>query len=143
MIPIALAIVLRRNRVLVARRPESAHQGGLWEFPGGSIEPGESAAAAALRELKEETGLTGGLCRRLAVQRHDYGDRKVELQAFLIHDTEGEPLPLASREVRWMEVGDLEAGAMPAANEPLLEALRRHLNRPAMRPEGGAPPAVE
>nr|NIW37910.1 NUDIX domain-containing protein [Gemmatimonadota bacterium] len=87
----------------------------------------ETPEAAALRELREETGLQGGQARRLAVVRHDYGDRCVELHACLVSGTRGEPRPLASQGVAWKHLSDLTGGAMPAANQALLTALEQWL----------------
>lgn len=128
----ALAIPVAVGRVLVGRRPEGAHLAGLWEFPGGKVEPGETPAAAARRELAEETGLVSATVEPLVVLVHDYPDRSVRLHAFVArvpHDavrtfSRG---PSAAHDWTWVEPAQLEALAMPAANAVILQALRRHL----------------
>jgi 8-oxo-dGTP diphosphatase len=124
---VALAIVLRDRRILLARRPQGSHLAGLWEFPGGKIEPGEEPAAAALRELREETGLTGGRTEKLTQTSHSYDDRQVELWAYLVTGTRGRPVHHAGQELRWLAPTDLAAVQMPAANQPMLAALSRRL----------------
>lgn len=124
---VALAIVLRDRRILLARRPQGSHLAGLWEFPGGKIEPGEEPAAAALRELREETGLTGGRTERLARTNHSYDDRHIDLWAYLVTRTRGRPVHHAGQELRWVAPADLAAVQMPAANQLVLAALSRRL----------------
>ena len=127
--PVALAIVLRDERILLARRPHGSHLAGLWEFPGGKIEPGEEPAEAALRELREETGLTGGRTEKLTRTSHSYDDRQVELWAYLVTGTRGRPVHHAGQELRWVVPDDLAALAMPEANRPVLAALRLRLEQ--------------
>ena len=119
----AVAVVLRAGRVLVARREPGVHLGGLWEFPGGKIAEGEEPAAAALRELREETGLRGEAAEPLVVVAHDYPDRTVRLHAFLVRQAEGEVAVSGGREWAWIERGALDAGEMPEANVTILRAL--------------------
>ncbi|MFQ5668904.1 MAG: (deoxy)nucleoside triphosphate pyrophosphohydrolase [Acidobacteriota bacterium] len=127
MIPVALAVVLRRGKVLVARRRQDAHLGGLWEFPGGKVRAGETALAAARREMEEETGMTGGRFRQLTCLRHTYPDRDLLLTAFVVTGAVGEAQPRASQEVQWMPPGEVDPAAMPAASRAILEKLRRRL----------------
>ncbi len=119
----AVAVVLREGRVLVARREPGVHLGGLWEFPGGKVEEGEAPAAAALRELREETGLAGLAAEPLVVVVHDYPDRTVRLHAFLVRQAEGEAAVSGGREWAWVERGALDAREMPEANATILRAL--------------------
>ncbi|RTZ80514.1 MAG: hypothetical protein DSZ01_02110, partial [Gammaproteobacteria bacterium] len=72
------------GRVLLARRPEGVHQGGLWEFPGGKVEPGESVRQALERELEEELGIGIKACRPLIRVGHRYADRNVVLDTWLV-----------------------------------------------------------
>lgn len=115
------------NRVLVARRAPHQHQGDLWEFPGGKIEPGESLAEALAREFAEEVGLELDVPVDLSpwqVIEHDYGDRQVRLEVARIGAFAGEASGREGQEVRWMTVQTLDPADFPAANAPIIEALQ-------------------
>jgi 8-oxo-dGTP diphosphatase len=88
-----VAAVLRdaSGRVLIAQRPPGRHMAGYWEFPGGKIAPGESGEQALTRELAEELGVSLRRCHPLLQLRHDYADRVVELDVFVVDDYGGEP----------------------------------------------------
>ncbi|MDX1553337.1 MAG: (deoxy)nucleoside triphosphate pyrophosphohydrolase, partial [Marinobacter sp.] len=80
-IHVAVGAIFRNGKVLIARRPDHVHQGGLLEFPGGKVEAGESVQQALVREIREETGLriAPGSLEPLIEVRHDYGDKQVFL----------------------------------------------------------------
>jgi 8-oxo-dGTP diphosphatase len=120
---VAVAVVMREGRVLVARRASGSHLGGLWEFPGGKIEPGEAAQAAAARELAEETGLLAGTTEPLTTFVHSYPDRTVRLHVFLARRPEGEVVPGTGQVWEWVSRDELEALPMPEANRAILRAL--------------------
>jgi 8-oxo-dGTP diphosphatase len=125
--PVHVAVaVLRdaRGRVLITRRHADSHQGGLWEFPGGKVEPGEDLAAALRRELHEELGIAIGAHRPLLRVRHDYGDKRVLLDVHEVLGFEGEARSCEGQPLRWVEEQELEDFAFPAANEPILRAVR-------------------
>ncbi len=124
---IAIAVAVRRGRILVARRAPHAHLGGTWEFPGGKLEPGEAPEDAARRELREETGLHGGAIEPLVTAVFDYPDRRLRLHAFVVREPEGEVAVDAGREWGWREPGDLPVDAMPPANGPIVRALHWRL----------------
>ena len=121
---VALAIVRRDSRWLVARRRDDVHLGGLWEFPGGKCEPGETAEQAAVRELLEECDVVAEVERCLPELRHDYEDRTVTLTPVLCRWLEREARPLGSVECRWVTLDELEAFDMLAANAVVLAVLR-------------------
>ena len=121
---VALALVIRDGCVLVARRSAGRVEAGAWEFPGGKVELGEEPAAAALRELAEETGLRGESAR-LFFDQAPFSPRVPRLLAFLVPDASGEPRPLDSDAVRWWPLARLPACRMPAPNRPLVEMLCR------------------
>ena len=130
MIDVALAVPLRGSRVLVARRAAAAHQGGLWEFPGGKLQQGEAAEAAALRELRDETGLAGGSPEPLMVFAYDYPDRAIRFHCFVVREPQGEVEIGGGRRWSWVEFVKLEGLPMPAANASVLRALRWRLGQP-------------
>jgi 8-oxo-dGTP diphosphatase len=113
------------GRVLIARRPAAAHAGGLWEFPGGKLQPGESPEAALVRELREEIGVAVGEVAPFMVHRHDYPDRRVVLHVFLVSGWVGEPRGLEGQPLRWVTLGELPAAGLLEADRPIAEALVR------------------
>lgn len=123
-IDIALVVACRDERFLVARRQSGTHLAGHWEFPGGKIEPGEDPAAAARRELKEETGLVAPSLEPLVVVVHDYADRPLRFHVFLAREPRGEVSLDTEREWAWETRDGLEKLEMPEANQQMLRALR-------------------
>ena len=118
---------MRGGDVLVAKRVGDAHLGGAWEFPGGKIEDGEEPDAAALRELREETGLVADAAEPLLVFVHDYPDRRLRFHAYLVRDTVGEVRTDGDRPWAWVAPSTLDALAMPDANRAIVRALRWRL----------------
>jgi 8-oxo-dGTP diphosphatase len=123
MVEVAVALVHRHGFWLVARRPQSAHLGGLWEFPGGKIQPGEAPVEAALRELHEECGVHAAAERTLPTFRHDYDECTVQLTPIVCRWVAGEPAALASQECRWVDLAELRELAMPAMNAEVIRVL--------------------
>lgn len=122
---IAIAVPLRAGGLLLRPRPERGSLAGTWEFPGGKVEPGEDLLDAARRELREESGLSGGRWESLVVHAHDYPDRRVRLHAFLVRDPEG--TPAGDPPWTWVPLARLGELRHPAANAPILRALGRRL----------------
>ena len=120
-VEIALAVPLRGRDVLVRPRAKRGSLAGTWEFPGGKIEPGEMPLQAAMREMREETGLTGGRWEPLLVHAHNYPDRDVRLHVFLLRDPEGEAT--GDPAWTWIPWSRLVELPLPAANGAILEAL--------------------
>ena len=110
--------------MLIQRRAAGAHQGGLWEFPGGKREPGESLADALTREVDEELGVRVLAHQPLIRLRHDYGDRKVLLDVHRVTRHAGEPRAREGQPWRWVFPTELPAWPMPAADRPIIDALR-------------------
>lgn len=124
-IPVAAAVIQdRHGRVLLTRRAEESHQGGLWEFPGGKVEPGESLSQALKREIREELGVEVGTHQPLITVNHDYSDRSVRLEVHRVLDYRGEPSGLEGQPLAWVLPADLGRYPMPAADRPICNALR-------------------
>lgn len=119
------AAVLRddEGRVLVSRRLAGRHLAGMWEFPGGKIEPGEAPEAALARELEEELGIMAGPSRPLIAVHHDYPEKVVRLCLYEVHSFSGTPHGAEGQEIRWVAPADLGALEMPAADRPLTRLL--------------------
>lgn len=122
----AVAVVRRGDRVLIARRPDGVHQGGLLEFPGGKVEPDETVQQALVRELAEETGLAiePGSLRPVIGIRHDYGDKRVFLDVWQTDSARGEPEGREGQPVAWRALSELRDAEFPAANRAIIRALQ-------------------
>jgi len=118
------AIVDEAQRVLIARRPDHVHQGGLWEFPGGKCEPGESIDDALQREIHEELGIQLGARRPLIRIPHRYTDRSVLLDVWRVDAFTGQPKGCEGQVVEWVSLDALGERAFPAANLPIIRALQ-------------------
>lgn len=123
---VAVAVVERQGRILIARRPPQAHQGDLLEFPGGKVEPGESVQQALVRELAEETGLTiapAALSPLIGI-RHNYGDKQVFLDVWRVGASSGEARGMEGQPLFWLRPDELRDQDFPEANRPIIRALR-------------------
>ncbi|MCP3669764.1 MAG: Nudix family hydrolase [Gammaproteobacteria bacterium] len=119
------AAVIRdaRGRTLLTKRPEHLHQGGLWEFPGGKLELGETIWQALRREIREELGLQLLGHRPLIRNLHHYPDKSVLLDVHLVTDYQGIPVGLEGQPLEWVEPGCLSDYPMPAADLPVVRAI--------------------
>ncbi len=114
----------RHGRILVARRPDCSHQGGLWEFPGGKLELEEGLAEGLNRELLEELGIRVVSFEPLIRIHHEYADRRVLLDVHRILDYTGEPHGREGQPLRWVHPRDMDPDAFPAADRSIINALR-------------------
>lgn len=121
---VAGALQDAQGRVLIARRPLGVHQGGLWEFPGGKLEPGETPMRGLVRELEEELGILVLAARPLIRVHHDYGDRRVLLDVHRVTAFAGEPVGREGQPLAWRHPEGLDPGCFPAADGPIISALR-------------------
>lgn len=112
------------GQVLIARRPDDKHQGGLWEFPGGKVEEGEAVEAALARELEEELGIRVKAARPLIQVRHDYPDKQVLLDVWQVDAFEGEPHGAEGQPLAWVAPRQLPNYEFPAANLPIIASAR-------------------
>lgn len=123
-IHVAAGVILNSsNEVLLALRPKDKHQGGLWEFPGGKVEPGETAAAALARELYEEINISVELAEPLLVTSHDYGDKHVTLDVWTVRRFGGNPEGREGQQLRWVKFADLPHYQFPLANAAIVQVL--------------------
>jgi 8-oxo-dGTP diphosphatase len=124
---VAVALVDGDGRVLVQQRPAGKPAAGLWEFPGGKIEPGETPEAALIRELKEELGIdTDAAClapATFASEASDHSDRHLVLLLYVCRKWRGVPAPLEGGALRWVRVAELYDLAMPKPDRPLIGLL--------------------
>ena len=112
-----------REKVLIARRPEHLHQGGLWEFPGGKVESGEAPEQALARELQEELGITPCHCGPHMQVSHQYPDKSVYLDFWHVTTFSGEPRGIEGQQIAWVPLHHLPDYDFPKANEVVVEAL--------------------
>lgn len=125
LVHVAVGVILSpENKILIALRQPDSHQGGLWEFPGGKVETGESVEHALARELDEELGIEVGEVRPLMTINHDYLDKFVCLDVWWVECFSGEPEGREGQLIRWVAVADLMNYAFPPANQPIVEAIQ-------------------
>ena len=121
-IVVSAAVIEDNDAFLLTRRAETAHLGGLWEFPGGKVEHGESIEDSLVRELQEELGCVGILGRPLLTTRHTYEDLHEELHFFEV-SLVGTPTPRLGQEMEWVPRSALRALPLPEADAALVEML--------------------
>lgn len=122
---VVAAVIRRGPRYLIGQRPARGLLGGLWEFPGGKVEAGETLAQALRREIREELGLRVRVGDELAAVDHAYTHFSVTLHAFACSDGRGEPKPRFHRALRWVSPEAMRRLAFPRANHAVIDALRR------------------
>ncbi|WP_050928932.1 8-oxo-dGTP diphosphatase MutT [Aestuariivita boseongensis] len=122
----AVALIDVDGRVLLAQRPEGKSMAGLWEFPGGKVEPGETPEAALIRELEEELGInTWSSCLApLTFASHSYADFHLLMPLFACRKWEGTPASREGQTLKWVRANDLRNYPMPEADIPLIPILR-------------------
>ncbi|MDD5113298.1 MAG: Nudix family hydrolase [Methylobacter sp.] len=113
-----------QGQILIALRDASLHQGGLWEFPGGKLERGETAEQALFRELKEELDITAHAATPLITIKHSYPDRHVQLNVFLVENFSGLAKGCQGQPLKWVTPDELLSFSFPAANRPIVTAAR-------------------
>ena len=126
---VAVALVDAAGRVLVQERPTGKQMAGLWEFPGGKVEPGETPEDALVRELAEELGITvaADALRPLTFASEPLADRHLLLLLYLCRAWDGEPQPLDAVALAWHAPSALRGLAMPPADLPFVAALEKAL----------------
>ena len=122
----AVALIDTEGRILLAQRPEGKSLAGLWEFPGGKVEPGETPEACLIRELREELGIeTQQSCLApLTFASHNYDDFHLLMPLFACRRWQGIVSPQEGQKLAWARAKDLRDYPMPPADEPLIPILR-------------------
>lgn len=123
---VSVAILVEGDRFFIQQRPSRGHLGGLWEFPGGKAEPGESPSETAIRECREELGCGVEIITPLPPVRHVYSHFKIELFPFVCRVSDGEAKPGAGVPFRWIGLGEIEALPFPGANHKIFPAMREY-----------------
>ncbi len=122
-IEVSAGLVFRDGKLLITQRPANGHLGGLWEFPGGKREPGETFEQALHRELMEELGIEVEIHDLLETITHDYPEKSVSLGFFRCRWRRHEPQPIGCPALAWVRRDELAGYAFPAADEQLLGKL--------------------
>lgn len=127
---VAVALIDADNKVLIAERSAGKSMAGLWEFPGGKVEPGETPEAALVREIREELGID--LCLEclcpFTFASHAYDDFHLLMPLYICRTWEGEISPREGQRVTWVKAIELSRYPMPPADAPLIPWLRDFLN---------------
>jgi mutator protein MutT len=127
LLTIVAAIIRRDDQILITKRPDNVHLAGLWEFPGGKVESGESLPAALEREIREELGVEITVDREYFSVEHEYPEKSVHLHFFDCTILRGEPQPLEVADLRWVKAAELDDFEFPPADVELIRRLRSGL----------------
>ena len=123
-IDVAAGLVFRNGKLLITKRYDDAHLGGLWEFPGGKREPNETFEECVVRELREELAIEVVVGALMESVTHEYPGKTVHLKFFLCDWKENEPQPLGCSECKWVTAGELKEYEFPDADLQLLQRLQ-------------------
>jgi mutator protein MutT len=123
------AIWNQAGQILIDRRKVGGTMGGLWEFPGGKIEPGETVEACIVREIREELAIEITVGEQLISIEHTYPTFHLTLTVHHCQHISGIPRPIESEEIRWVNIGDLNNYQFPAANIAIINALQSGFRR--------------
>jgi A/G-specific adenine glycosylase len=126
---VAAAVIRRDGQVLIARRPSSGLLGGMWEFPGGKVEPGEDLPQALSREIREELATEIQVNDEIGVFEHGYTHFKVTLHAFHCLLTKGEPRAVEASEIRWVDLAQLVDFPMGKIDRAISRRLAKEQDR--------------
>lgn len=122
-IEVSAALIFRNGKLLITQRHAKAHLGGLWEFPGGKREPGETFEQCLVRELREELGIEAEVGELFEEISHAYAEKTVRLKFFTCKLLSGEPQLLDCAALKWVDKTELASFEFPAADAELLDKL--------------------
>jgi 8-oxo-dGTP diphosphatase len=122
---VAAALTNQTGEILLQKRPAGRQMAGLWEFPGGKVDAGESPESALVRELHEELGIIVDPQKLVPVTfaSEPLEDRNLLLLLYVCREWQGEPQPLDTPEIRWLRPSEMHSLPMPPADKPLVAAL--------------------
>ncbi|NQY64343.1 MAG: 8-oxo-dGTP diphosphatase MutT [Alteromonadaceae bacterium] len=126
LVHVAVGVIIRDQQIFLTKRLANAHQGGKWEFPGGKLEADESVGEALHRELQEEIAIDVLSCNPLLQIKHDYGDKQVLLDVFIITNFLGEPTAQEGQEQIWFPFSQLSSLDFPQANKAIVKKLEEY-----------------
>ena len=126
---VAVGVIYKDQQLFICKRPDDKHQGGLWEFPGGKVEQGESVFVALQRELLEEVNLTVNGSEELMVIKHDYGDKCVRLDVHIVDDFTGTAHGAEGQQGKWVALNELDDYSFPAANVEIIEKIKQRFEQ--------------
>ena len=122
---VAVGVIIgEQGQIFIAKRPDHVHQGGLWEFPGGKLDGGETVQQALTRELFEELGIHAEDFSPLLEVRHDYPDKSVLLDVWMVTEFSGTAHGKEGQVVAWVPVAELQDYTFPQANLAIIEAIQ-------------------
>jgi A/G-specific adenine glycosylase len=124
---VTAAVIRHNGQILIAQRPLDGMLGGLWEFPGGKREAGETLAECLRREIKEELGVEIEVGRPVATIKHSYTHFKITLHAFYCRLRQGSPRALGVADWRWVTLKEIDTFPFPRTDQKIIEALRDHV----------------
>ncbi len=127
-VKVAVGIITAKNKFgqtmyFLTKRLPHVHQGGKWEFPGGKVEEDETVAQALARELKEEVAIAVLSAQPLMTITHDYADKKVCLDVFMVDNYHGQPSAQEGQDQGWFSLAELQLLEFPAANQEIINRL--------------------
>ncbi|BCE00639.1 8-oxo-dGTP diphosphatase MutT [Marinicellulosiphila megalodicopiae] len=124
MISVAVGVIVSNKQVYLTYRNATQHQGDKWEFPGGKFELGETGKDALKRELFEEVGIIVKQAQPLTQITHDYGDKSVLLDVYIVDEFENEPKGKEGQHGKWLDIKKLDPLAFPKANIEIIKMLQ-------------------
>jgi mutator protein MutT len=120
---VTAALVMRNDRLLISKRPEGSHLGGLWEFPGGKQEEGETLEDCIEREIMEELGIRIQAEKLLLSVIHEYHEKFITLYFFQCSLLDGEPISLDNQEIKWAGIKDLKQYRFPPPDQKIVACM--------------------
>lgn len=125
-ITVTAAVICQKEKILITRRPEGVHLGGMWEFPGGKKESSETLEQCMERELFEELGINVRVEKKLIQVRHEYRSKIVELHFFKCAILKGCAEPREGQEMEWVEPGMLKDYTFPPPDKKIVACITEH-----------------